>query len=157
MGILMRKFGFTGTQGTPTIFQRSTFVSWLRTRARPGDEFHHGDCIGADEFAHFIAQALELDIHVHPADIKAKRAYCVGDTIYAAQAPLTRNDVIAEECDELVALPKTQEEELRSGTWATVRYARNRGKRVTIIGPEYTYIPRSLGRPIRGTIGGPFG
>lgn len=45
---------------------------------------------------------------------------------------MARNDKLAELADSLVAYPPSSVEELRSGTWATVRRFRKRGKDVTI-------------------------
>ena len=42
-----------------------------------------------------------------------------------------------DETDMLVACPKGPEE-VRSGTWSTVRFARKRGKRIVIIMPDGT-------------------
>ena len=44
--------------------------------------------------------------------------------IRPAKPPLDRNHDIVERCDLLIATPHTVEEQLRSGTWATIRYAR---------------------------------
>lgn len=43
---------------------------------------------------------------------------------------MKRNDALVDFCDELIAFPKTSEEELRSGTWATIRRSQKAGKRV---------------------------
>jgi len=49
---------------------------------------------------------------------------------------LARNHFIVAYSEELVAAPKSNKEELRSGTWATIRYARKRKRMVTIIYPD---------------------
>jgi outer membrane protein insertion porin family len=49
--------------------------------------------------------------------------------------PLDRNRAIVDSCDVLIACPKGPEEQ-RSGTWATVRYARKQKKRIVIIWPD---------------------
>jgi predicted Rossmann fold nucleotide-binding protein DprA/Smf involved in DNA uptake len=43
---------------------------------------------------------------------------------------LERNHLIVAACDVLNAAPLQDEEILRSGTWATIRYARKAGKTV---------------------------
>ena len=134
----MRTFGFTGSQtiAFPSM-QKHELVRWLQTNTKPGDKLLHGDCLGADEFVHHIALALNLRIVIYPANIPGKRARCHGASeVHAPNDPLARNDIIARECDELVAMPRVQQEELRSGTWATIRYALKYGKGVTIIGPQ---------------------
>jgi len=49
---------------------------------------------------------------------------------------LERNHNIVDESELLIACPKSKEEELRSGTWATVRYARKKGVRIILIYPD---------------------
>lgn len=39
-------------------------------------------------------------------------------------------------CTHLIAAPRTLEEERRSGTWATIRYAKRCGRPVMILAPE---------------------
>jgi len=99
-------------------------------------EFHHGDCRGADEEAHDIAKAFALSIVVHPPEDPKARAFCVGDEVRPPRPYLKRNADIVAAADVLIAAPASLHEVLRSGTWATVREARRRGKRVYIIGPE---------------------
>ena len=43
--------------------------------------------------------------------------------------------MLVDACEVLLATPKGPEK-LRSGTWATVRYARKVGKRIVIIEPD---------------------
>lgn len=95
----------------------------------------HGDCSGADSLAHDIAKAMGYFIHVYPPKIDTFRAFKVGfDLIEKPDAYYARNRAIAEECDVLVAVPKKPEsQDLRSGTWQTVRMARQLGKKVYII------------------------
>ena len=42
--------------------------------------------------------------------------------------------------DTLVAAPKEDEEVVRSGTWATVRYARKAGRVVLVVRPDGTIV-----------------
>lgn len=99
-------------------------------------EFHHGDCIGSDAQAHEIAQAFGCKIVIHPPINPSKRAFCKGEiTILEPRQYLDRNHDIVDACETLIATPKTSEEELRSGTWATIRYARKTGKNVIVLHP----------------------
>jgi hypothetical protein len=52
-----------------------------------------------------------------------------------AKTYLSRNHDILLQCDMLVAALKTREEEERSGTWATVRYAKIRNVTVVVLEP----------------------
>jgi predicted Rossmann fold nucleotide-binding protein DprA/Smf involved in DNA uptake len=49
---------------------------------------------------------------------------------------LERNHDIVDASEVLVAIPKETEEVLRSGTWATIRYAHKLRRRVMIIYPN---------------------
>jgi hypothetical protein len=100
-------------------------------------EFHHGDCMGADSEAHEVAEAAfgAKKIWVHPPDDAKKRAFRVSSHVARPRPYLERNRAIVDASDMVIAAPKSMTEELRSGTWATVRYARKTGKRVLILEP----------------------
>jgi hypothetical protein len=92
------------------------------------EEFHHGDCIGADATAHEIADNAHIPIVIHPPTDASKRAFCKGALVVLRAYPyLVRNHNIVESVDVMLATPFEDKEVLRSGTWATVRYARKRG------------------------------
>ena len=132
-------FGFTGTQDGLTDIQLETLCNVLQAlqNDRGLTEFHHGDCVGADETAHRLVRDINAGcaIHVHPPDNPKKRAYCEGGVLHEERPYLERNHDIVDACDVLIACPQTIEEQLRSGTWATVRYARKIGKRVIMVSP----------------------
>lgn len=127
--------GFTGTRDGMTRLQQALFVGVL-ARLCP-EEFHHGDGLEADAQAHNMVRqhVPRCRIIIHPPTNDALRAFCEGDEIRAPQPYLIRNLAIAACVDELAAAPKTSVEELRSGTWATVRYARRALKPVHILKP----------------------
>lgn len=54
-------------------------------------------------------------------------------TVMVQGGYMKRNDATAEQADALIAYPPSSQEELRSGTWATVRRFRKLGKPVTIV------------------------
>jgi NAD(P)H-hydrate repair Nnr-like enzyme with NAD(P)H-hydrate dehydratase domain len=124
--------GFTGTQQGMTDNQKETFAKLLERV----DELHHGDCIGADADAHRIAKDLKKSVHSYPPINQSKRAFCDADVINSEKEYLVRNHDIVDSSDFLIATPKGNKEELRSGTWATIRYARKVGKKVVIIWPN---------------------
>ena len=126
------KIGFTGTQIGTTTAQRAVLMQLLVA----GTEFHHGDCVGADENAHAIASSLGLRTVCHPPINPAKRAFTENDETREPKDYIARNHDIVDETDFLLATPKFNAEELRSGTWATIRYAKKSGKRVGIIFPD---------------------
>lgn len=127
------KVGFTGTQAGMTegqVQQLANALLWLKCQ-----EFHHGDCIGADKMAHFTIRRSGIYKVGHPPLITSKRAYCLFDKELPPKPYLERNHDIVDATEVLIACPKLKREELRSGTWATVRYARKVGKPVIILWP----------------------
>lgn len=60
----MSSIGFTGTQEGMTIGQARTLYRYLRNMEC--EELHHGDCLGADEAAHYIARSLGCRVILHP-------------------------------------------------------------------------------------------
>lgn len=130
--------GFTGTQVGMSESQKDKLAEILFRAAddHPGEslEFHHGDCVGADAQADSIARSAGFRVVVHPPTNDAKRAFRArpGDAVREPRPYLVRNVDIVDETGFLVAAPKSAEEELRSGTWATVRYARSI-RRLTVI------------------------
>lgn len=120
--------GYTGTQIGMSARQKMGLRTHLLL-AEPDSEFHHGDCIGGDQEAHDIALELGLRIVLHPPINKSKRAFCKGATqMLEPKDYIPRNHDIVDAAQLLIAAPKMNDEELRSGTWATVRYARKTGK-----------------------------
>ena len=128
--------GFTGTQEGMTPAQIATLYTCLRNLSP--EEFHHGDCIGADAQAHAEARATKSPPHIvgHPPLNPSKRAWCECDSLLPEEDYLDRNKKIVDACFLLIATPKEFEEQQRSGTWSTVRYAKKRKKQVLIILPD---------------------
>ena len=127
------KVGFTGTQKGMTGAQKVAFRNLVsKFRAK---EFHHGDCIGADADAHDIARELGIYIVGHPPKDPKKRAFKECDVLRPEYEYITRNHHIVDETRYLVATPAEYEEQLRSGTWSTVRYGR-KNSCVFIIQPD---------------------
>lgn len=95
-------------------------------------EFHHGDCEGADAEAHdIVAEILGVDkIWIHPPTDTKYRAYKESPHILKDAGYLVRDRHIVNVSTILLAAPKTDKEELRSGTWTTVRYARASARKV---------------------------
>lgn len=128
----MRKIGFTGTRNGMTDVQKERVRD--RLKRNQASELHHGDCIGADEEAHGIALALGVDVVVHPPTDNRARAHCDVGTVLAPLPYLKRNHAIVDACDLMLAAPDGPERQ-RSGTWATIRYARKQGKVVILLLP----------------------
>ena len=128
--------GFTGTREEITAEQRSSLSLLLMIIKEYDNRFHHGDCVGADATAHDIACELGFIITVHPPIENNKRAFCKAEMICESKTHLERNTDIVDSCYALIAVPRTDKEEIRSGTWATVRYAREVRKVIFIIMPN---------------------
>jgi hypothetical protein len=130
------KMGFTGTRKGMSDWQKKRLRQWLRD-FRP-DEFHHGDCVGADAQAHKLVREVLPDckVVIHPGDMPRLRANCKGDIILAPLQPLHRNRLIVAAVDEMVATPEVDAEQERGGTWFTIRAAREAGKFIEVIERE---------------------
>lgn len=128
-----KHIAFSGTRNGMTEIQKGQFESILIKL--DGDYFHHGDCIGADAEANDIARALGYIIIIHPPENEKYRAFCVAEESRKKKGYLDRNHDIVDESDLLVATPAASKEKLRSGTWATIRYAKKKKKEVIIIEP----------------------
>lgn len=124
------KIGFTGTQYGMSASQTNLFIQFCQAHAKLGGDlqFHHGQCINADEQAARIAKQFGFWIVSHPPLDRKKMSAFPADEVRPAKPFLVRNKVIVDESDMMVAAPLTDEEQLRSGTWSTIRYANNQGK-----------------------------
>ena len=103
-------------------------------------KLHHGDCIGGDRQAHDAAIQCGLNVTVRPPEKTLFRAFTNHGPprtqqvqLKGARSYMERNQNIVDASNILIAIPKgsVSKEELRSGTWSTVRYARK--KRLPII------------------------
>ena len=130
--IMDLKIGFTGTQAGMSLPQKNTFTT-LILELMP-DLYGHGDCIGADEDSHYIVRATIEDVIMvgFPPIKSEKRAFCRFDILNAPRDYIPRNHDIVDWSDIMIATPY-RPETLRSGTWATIRYARKRQKNLYII------------------------
>lgn len=134
------KVGITATQKGMTAKQKTELRNLLMDYRDDITEFHHGDCIGGDDDAHKIAVevfgAAAADIiWIHPGDNPAKRAFNKSNHVLRPKDNLERNRDIVDAIHVLIAAPKTAKEVLRSGTWATVRYAKKCRRALSILNP----------------------
>lgn len=126
------KIGFTGTRLGMNQLQAEIFRIFI-VQHFPIDEFHHGDCIGADADAHNIIESLKIPITIHPPIDDRFRAKCKSQFSVLKKGYLERNQDIVDQTDTLIAVPEGFNELVRSGTWSTVRYARKCSKSIYII------------------------
>jgi len=135
------RLGFTGTREEPTQAQ----IDWLTEffRQEKPTELHHGACVGSDWAAHRVA-AGNFAIVVHPPIderlmVRASKLMIYRDVLILPPAPyLERNRHIVDNTDRLVAFSRAGDDmnTMKSGTWATVRYAKSQGKPVDVIYPD---------------------
>ena len=134
VGASMIHVGFTGTREGMTEAQMKSVMSLLM-KYDPCT-LHHGDCVGADAQANDAARWEGIATISHPPKSNTLRAFCIVDDERDPKPYLTRNKDIVDESDRLIAAPETYDEQVRSGTWSTVRYARLKRKRVFIVYPN---------------------
>jgi len=132
--------GFTGTRNGMSAAQKRALEDLLVGRSVR--HLHHGDCTGADAEAHDVAIRLYVIPVIHPPTDPTRRAFKSAPASHLREPLpyLERNHAIVNESDFLIAAPDGPET-LRSGTWATVRYARKVGKRVLVIMPNGEILP----------------
>jgi len=133
--------GFSGTSAGTTHAQRQALVTLLDdTLVTPYvDEFHHGGCVGADQEAAALARWLGYKLVRHPAvgvDPRKIAEKIEGERVLRGLPPLDRNRDIVDVCHVLFTTPHLDREEQRSGTWATIRYARKVGREHAIVWPD---------------------
>lgn len=125
----MIRIGFTGTRKPGmSLRQRKMFVDLIHAFTGVDTvEFHHGDAIGADTEADKIARSFGCKIVIHPPLDPKYQAFCARpeDVVMAPDEYMSRNHHIVDQTEFIIATPRTSKEELRSGTWACIRYARD--------------------------------
>lgn len=136
---IMMHIGFTGTRDGMTIDQRLQLNILLTGLAKQDKvTLHVGDCVGADETCAKLFHAKSLGPIIGHIPIKDdKRAFFPHyDEMMEPKNYMARNLTIVLASTILLATPKESVEQLRSGTWATIRKARKLQKIVVIIYPN---------------------
>lgn len=117
--------GFTGSRVGLNERQLREVEHQLRVWLSVGKRrFHHGDCIGSDAQAAEVARGMGYSIISHPPTDERFRARVESHAEEKPLPYLERNWAIVDVSSVLIACPSGLKEEIRSGTWATVRYAR---------------------------------
>lgn len=125
--------GFSGTQFGMTVLQFEAVAEFISYNQHFNNA-HHGDCVGADADFHSIVE--DRWVIGHPPVKPNKRAFCNFDEVRRPKDYLVRNKDIVNESDFMIIVPRGFEEELRSGTWSTARYAREKGVHGKIFWPD---------------------
>lgn len=142
--------GFTGTRKGMTPEQLATLNLEMDNPGLDIDDnsppkLIHGGAEGADETMDSLCCfRTQEPIEVYPCTWeryqywvnKDKFSTIINRIVHQVKPPLVRNKIIVERAALMIATPYTMEEELRSGTWATLRYARKLNKPITIIFPD---------------------
>lgn len=153
------KIGFTGTRNGMAPEQEEAvrhIFAKLATQHPPNQiELHHGDAIGADAQAARIAKAFGFRVVAHPGynprnpeDTKWRAFSPHNDEIREPKPFVARDHDIVDETERMVATPAGRTEELRSGTWTTVRYAKKRSREIELCLPN-AKIPLTVNPPPR--------
>jgi predicted Rossmann-fold nucleotide-binding protein len=131
------KLGVTGSREGMTLSQLTTFLRMIEKE--DFEELHQGCCNGADEMAVIACYDKNIKIIGHPPTNHkelSETAVEKSSELMAEKEYLQRNKDIVDSSDILIAFPKGTQEETRSGTWSTVRYARKKNARIVIIYPN---------------------
>lgn len=137
------KLGITGTRDLPNGAYNVIYNRLIDLQDESIEEFTCGGAKGVDQVAAGFATAIfpnALMRLVLPKEYDGEwvdeidSISVIDEIIYTGLPPLLRNHVILDHTDHLEAFPKTSKEERRSGTWATIRYARQRNI-ITCINP----------------------
>lgn len=134
-------WGVTGTRQGLTDEQMEWWLNHMDSHRLAKGQYgflHHGDCVGVDaQVATMVRLVLGFRLIGHPAlGAGDNRAWIDSDRNMEPQPPLVRNRFIVDESDTMFAFPFTEREVLRSGTWATVRYALKVKKPLYLVGPS---------------------
>lgn len=141
----MTSIAFTGTREGMSIKQwaKTTDIAEEYLKAEGPHQVHTGDCKGADTQFHTALDVfrlnndLEVVMHGHPCNIEKWRAYNDFDVLHDIKPPLVRNRVMVDAADVLIAGPFQYHEQFqRSGTWATIRYAKLHKVELYIVWPD---------------------
>lgn len=134
----MITIGFTGTRKGLRIDQIDSIIKVF-------DKYTniiaiHGDCVGADTDFHRICLKYRIEhpdkkltINIFPPIDNKLRKFNIGDYVHEPADYLDRNMSIIKASDIIIACPlDKQMQELRSGTWFTIRQARKRKMQLLI-------------------------
>jgi hypothetical protein len=124
----------TGTSRGMTQGQQEQARDFLRAMFQKGyRRLRHGDCIGSDAQFARIAKELGFYLIAHPGHTPKKpletkyRAFTdFNDEVLPTKEFLKRDHDMVDFAALLLAAPYQDYEVNRSGTWATVRYAREK-------------------------------
>jgi hypothetical protein len=145
----------TGSRQGPTDAQKETFILLRGQMAYA--HMRNGAAEGWDRFAatHWSMGDCEFWPSNSDQEYWARKFVSGSEVhrVHAIRAPLDRNRTMVNESHGVIAAPMSSAEVMRSGTWATIRYARKAGKPVLVIWPngEIVFDGSMLGPPESGS------
>lgn len=137
--------GFTGSRHGMQPMQIAKvqalfLIYWTYWPTLNDNTLHHGDCAGSDEQAFKLAKRIGFATAAYPASDVSEiwHANTDSDLRFDAAPALKRNLRIVSQSNVLVAAvhgfnPSKMQE--RSGTWATIRYAKKEGVPYWLVDP----------------------
>ena len=137
----MTSIGITASREGISAQALETFESILQEFPEL-EELHHGDCVGGDEQIHMMMQniAPEVQLIVHPPIKGDHRANCEGAHVVLPKKDyMVRNHDIVMASEAVIGFPNGNNEIMRSGTWATLRIARRKNKKIIVVYPDGTH------------------
>jgi hypothetical protein len=126
--------GFTGSRDGMTEAQHAEILKLIE-EWKPA-EGHHGDCVGADEQFDSILAERKIKRVIHPPINETLRAFCRGDLVMRPAGYMQRDRWIVRSTNQLLATPRSKNDLSKSGTWFTIRFCRQLGKKVHIVFPD---------------------
>jgi hypothetical protein len=146
-------FTITGPTSGWTIPQEGMFrryLHWLMTKdvSKPQDiTMLNGVAWGVDLTTARIGFDWGLHVVAFPSNLlsaPARHHYAQWvHKIHPPAPPLKRNMTMVKLCEFLIGIPNPAQEIQRSGTWATIRYARHENKPHMLILPDGTLEPHN--------------
>jgi len=130
--------GISGTRNGANDKQLTEIKAQLiGLKAKGGNIFRHGDCVGVDAQSAEIARDLGYRIIKHPGPMR--RDLCANtkaDETLKWQPYLKRNRKIVDKSQVVLIVPEHKAEQDRGGTWQTYRYAKKQDVTILMISPE---------------------
>lgn len=133
------KIGFTGNRYGLTAEQEIQIIEIF-------DKYNniivsHGDCIGSDTDFHNLCinykntnPSKKITIVIYPPNNSKLRGFNHGDILMKEKPYLKRNSDIIKNSSILIACPiDKNKEQLRSGTWSTIRKAKKQKLEIYIL------------------------
>ena len=134
---MITSIGITASREGLSDIQRRALTTFLhRARMAGASRFHHGCCVGGDEIGAQIAYNLGYRVIGHPPVKTELMTEVFSHELREPKGYLERDRDIVHETNALVGLPNRPEVLRGSGTWYTIRYARQMNRARLILMPN---------------------